>query len=176
MKWDVCTELKDTKRQHPPSYCVFTLLPSDNRMGNGLAFLSHFIQCTVRSMLKALYNTCHTHPFTYIHTLMADAAIWGANCSSGAIWGSVSCTRENQGIEPVTVWLLANLLYYLRLPQKYMLPYTRQLKQLHSSACEKHSTIIIRNPEPLIICFFFWYLKASEIQQVILTSDREHTH
>ena len=36
------------------------------------------------------YNTCHIHP--YVHTLMAEAAMQGANCSSGAI-RSVSCSR-----------------------------------------------------------------------------------
>ena len=30
MEWDVCTEPKDTKREHPPRHSVFTLLPSDN--------------------------------------------------------------------------------------------------------------------------------------------------
>ena len=31
VKWDVCSEPKDTKRQHPPSHSLFTLLLSDNR-------------------------------------------------------------------------------------------------------------------------------------------------
>ena len=31
MKWDVCTEPKDTKRQHLPRHTLFNLLPSDNR-------------------------------------------------------------------------------------------------------------------------------------------------
>lgn len=32
--------------------------------------------------LRAHYNTCH---ITHIHALMAEAAMWGANCSSGAM-------------------------------------------------------------------------------------------
>ena len=31
VRWDVCTESRDTKRQHPPRHSLFTLLPSDNR-------------------------------------------------------------------------------------------------------------------------------------------------
>ena len=31
VKWDVCTEHKDTKSQQPPSDSLFTLLQSDNR-------------------------------------------------------------------------------------------------------------------------------------------------
>ena len=35
----------------------------------------------------------HSHTHTHIHTLMEEAAMQGANCTSGAIWGSVSCSR-----------------------------------------------------------------------------------
>ena len=31
VKWDVCSEPKDTKRQRPPSHSLFALLSSDNR-------------------------------------------------------------------------------------------------------------------------------------------------
>ena len=31
VEWDVCTEPRDSKRQHPPRHSVFTLLPPDNR-------------------------------------------------------------------------------------------------------------------------------------------------
>ena len=41
-------------------------------------------------LLKVLKNTCPIH--THIHTLMAEAEMQGANCSSG-IWGSVSCSK-----------------------------------------------------------------------------------
>ena len=37
------------------------------------------------------YSLIHTH----IHTLMAEAAMQGANCSSGAIVGSVSCLKSH---------------------------------------------------------------------------------
>ena len=33
---------------------------------------------------------------THIHTLMVEAAMQGASCVSGAIWGSVSCSRTLQ--------------------------------------------------------------------------------
>ena len=50
----------------------------------------HYSTSPVYRMLKALYNTCHIHPFTYIQALMAEAVMQRASCSSGAIWGSLS--------------------------------------------------------------------------------------
>ena len=67
-------------------------------------------------VLKALDNTPHSP----IHTLMAEAAMQGANCTSGAIWGSVYSSMTLQhtaqpspgepGFEPATFQLLDNLL------------------------------------------------------------------
>ena len=43
--------------------------------------------------LKATLQHLSVSPIhTHIHTLLAEAAMQGANCSSGAIWGSVSCS------------------------------------------------------------------------------------
>ena len=73
-------------------------------------------------------------------TLIAEAAMQGANCTSQAIWGSVSCSRTLQHaaqlspglvFEPAILWSLANLLYPLTYSrpswQQYsdmILPYT----------------------------------------------------
>ena len=42
-------------------------------------------------------GSIHSHTVipihTRIHTLMTEAAMQGASCSSGAIWGGVSCSR-----------------------------------------------------------------------------------
>ena len=55
VKWDVCTEAKDTKRQHPPRYTLFTLLPSDNRYTStcchNTRLQSSFIPQAVRLLL-----------------------------------------------------------------------------------------------------------------------------
>ena len=50
--------------------------------------------------LKALYNTRHIHPFmhTFVHW-WERLPCKVATCSSGAIWGSASCSR--------TLWLAA---------------------------------------------------------------------
>ena len=64
--------------------------------------------------LKALYNSCHIHPC--IHKLMAEAAMQGASCLSGAISGSVSCSRTVRHaawFKPVTFRSLDKPLYLL---------------------------------------------------------------
>ena len=44
---------------------------------------------TVRAFSRRFLSKV-TYKFFHIHKLMAEAAMQGANCSSGATWGSVS--------------------------------------------------------------------------------------
>lgn len=69
-------------------------------------FLQHI--SSLLSAPSAAQHLLESLSLTYIHTRMTEGAMEGANGSSGAIWGSVSCSssRGNQGFEPVTVrWL-----------------------------------------------------------------------
>ena len=47
----------------------------------------------ISSAQNILQYLQHSPIHAHIHTLMAEAAMQGADCSSGAIWGSVSCSR-----------------------------------------------------------------------------------
>lgn len=77
-------------------------------------FLQH-ISSLLSAPSAALTQQLESLSLTYIHTRMTEGAMEGANGSSGAIWGSVSCSssRGNQGFEPVTVRLLDDPLYLL---------------------------------------------------------------
>lgn len=58
--------------------------------------------------LKVLYNTRHIHPF--IHSYIDGRGCHASCRPSGAIWGSVCCSRllshAARRIEPVPLWLL----------------------------------------------------------------------
>ena len=60
-------------------------------MVNDLAVLLRF--CSLLTAQSALQYIPHSPIHTHIHTLMANSAMQGAFCSSGAIWGSASCSR-----------------------------------------------------------------------------------
>ena len=53
-KWDVCTEPKDTKWQHPPRYNLFTLLPPDNRYRSICCFTSRLHSSFTPQTVKLL--------------------------------------------------------------------------------------------------------------------------
>ena len=53
-------------------------------------------QASLLTAQSDLQHLSHSPTHTHIHTLMADSATQGANRSSGAIWGFVSCSS--------TVW------------------------------------------------------------------------
>ena len=51
-------------------------------------------KCCRKTTHKATDSSIHTH----IHTLMAEAAVEGASCSSEAIWGSVTYSKALQHV------------------------------------------------------------------------------
>ena len=71
--------------------------------------------------LKALYNTCHIHPFThtFIHWYRSPpckAPTAQPTIAQGTIWGSVFCTGHfdmQPGFKPTTFRLLDDRLYLL---------------------------------------------------------------
>ena len=56
-------------------------------MVNGLAFSSPL------TSQNALQHSSNSSIHKHTDTLMAQTAMQGANCSSEAVWGSVSCSR-----------------------------------------------------------------------------------
>ena len=76
---------------------------------------------------------------------MAEAAMQGANCTSGASWGSVSYSRTFQhaaqpslgklGFEPATFWSIANLLYSLNYSHPYLQSKGQKSKHTHTHTC-----------------------------------------
>ena len=67
--WDVCTESKDTKRKHPPSHNLFTLLPSDNRNRSICCHTSR-LQCSSTPHVMRLQNSSSILHFYLLHVLL----------------------------------------------------------------------------------------------------------
>ena len=85
-------------------------------MVNGLAFLLLFSRLlTTQSFTITIALQYLQH--SPIHTLMAEAAMQGANCTSGAIWGSLTCSRVLQHAAgeagDSAIWLMDESLFLL---------------------------------------------------------------
>ena len=57
-------------------------------------FIALFQSTVLSKCFTTIATFAHSHP--HIDTQMAEAAMQDTNCSSGAIWGSVSCSRTLQ--------------------------------------------------------------------------------
>ena len=88
-----------------------------NGMVNGICFYYYYylFKSLLFSSLLTAQSALQNLPHSPNNTLMAKAAMHGANYSSGAIWGSVSCSRTlryaagggGAGFVPVTFWATA---------------------------------------------------------------------
>ena len=65
---------------------------------NGLAFLHHFSSLLFQSAQSALQHLSYSSIHTHLHTVMAEAAMQGANCSSGTIWVTVLRSHAAGGV------------------------------------------------------------------------------
>ena len=134
---------------HSPTHThIHTLIQGDTRLHirRNLGF-SIFLKATStcnwtepgfeRVTFWSLDNLLYTH----IHTLMTEAAMQSANCTSGPIWGSVFSSRPLQhaqpstgelAFEPVTFWSLDILLH----PLSYSCPKKLILNVPECSRCK----------------------------------------